>query len=77
MMKANTQYYKDVDSLIDIVHKLAQRLPLVVDLLTKTSTMYRFIEQWTKENPHFPLNQSKTRVFRQGIINWNSMKPSI
>jgi hypothetical protein len=57
LMKNNTLYYKDMDSLIEIVYKLAQRSPIVVELLNKTSTLYRYIEQWTKENPHFPLNQ--------------------
>ena len=76
-MRANTQFYKEVDSLIDIVYKLAQRCPIVVEMINKQSTYYRFIEQWTKENPHFPLNINKSKIFKQGHMNWNNLKPQM
>ena len=63
-----------MDSLIDIVVKLASKSQVVVDMIGKSSSLYRFIEQWSKEQPHFPLNQTKTKIFRQGTLNWGSMK---
>lgn len=42
--------------MIDIIHKIASKSVFAVELLAKGSALYRFIEQWTKENPHFPLN---------------------
>lgn len=35
IMKSNTSFYKEVDSLIDIVLKLVQRCPAVIDSLSK------------------------------------------
>lgn len=73
----NLGYYKDVDALIDIIAKMASRSQLVVDLLTKTSQLYRLIEQWTKEYPHIPLNQSKAKIFKQGIVTSNVFKGNL
>lgn len=43
-------------------------------MLNKSASFIAFIERWQKENPHFPLNQQKMRVFKQGIVQWNSQK---
>lgn len=30
------------------------------------------IEQMTKENPSFPYNQQRIKIFKEGIINWSN-----
>ncbi len=44
IMKANTQYYKDVDSMIDLILKIASKSIHAVEILAKGSPMCRFIE---------------------------------
>ena len=53
----NVSYYKEMDSLIDILYKIVQRCSIAVDMLNKSQGFITFIERWCKENPHFPLNQ--------------------
>jgi len=48
----------------------------MVEIMSKNLTMFRFIEQWTKENPHFPLNQQRTKIFKAGTVQLNN-KPEI
>jgi hypothetical protein len=71
-LKQSVSNYKEFDSLVEILHKILQRSFIAVEILNKQNSLISFIERWQKENPHFPLNQSKTRVFKQGIIQWNS-----
>jgi len=32
--------------------------------------IYRMIESITKENPCFPLDFSRTKMFKEGILDW-------
>lgn len=73
-MKLTNGYYKEMDQLIDFVHKILQKSAPAVEYLSKNPTLYRYIEQWCKENPHVPLNQSKMKVFKQGHISWSNLK---
>ena len=43
-------------------------------MLNKSVGYLQFIASWCKENPHFPLNQNKNRVFKAGIVSWNNNK---
>lgn len=56
-MKLNVSYYKEFDSIIDIIYKLAQKSSVAIEIINKNQNFIRLIEQWSKENPHFPLNQ--------------------
>ena len=76
-MKNNVGNYKEFDSLIDILYKLTQRSQIAVEIMSKQSAFITYIERWQKENPHFPLNQQKSRVFKQGIIRWESKQINI
>jgi len=71
-MKQSVSFYKEMDTLIDILYKIAQRSALAVEILKKQPALFAFIERWQKENPHFPLNQNKSRIFRQGIAQLNT-----
>ena len=71
-MKLNVSYYKEMDSLIEILYKIAQRSAITVEILNKQPAFINFIERWQKENPHFPLSQSKTRIFKQGVAQLNT-----
>lgn len=74
IMKLNSLYYKDVDQVIEIVLKLLQKSETAVEYVNKNPQLLRLIEQWCKEYAHFPLNQTKTKIFRQGQIVWNQLK---
>ena len=52
-------------------------MPLWAEIMNKNNSFYRQIELWTKENPHFPLNQSRMKVFKNGIVNWNNKQPNL
>merc|ERR1712004_77192 len=41
--------------------------------LSKNQNLYRMIEQITRENPSFPYNQQRIKIFREGVINWQHM----
>lgn len=45
-----------MDSLIEILYKIAQRSAITVEILNKQPAFINFIERWQKENPYFPLN---------------------
>lgn len=77
IIKLNLSYYKDVDSLIDIIAKMAERSQFVVDLLPKSSQLHRLLEQWTKEYPHIPLTQNKAKIFKQGLVSSNIFKGNL
>ena len=77
VMKSNSLYYKDVDQIIEIVYKILQKSAIAVEYLSKNPLLMRFIEQWCKENLHFPLNQQKMKVFKQGVIVWNQLKQNL
>ena len=63
-MKLTVGYYKEMDQMIEIVYKMLQKSTAAVEYLTKNPTLIRYIEQWCKEQPHIPLNQSKMKVFK-------------
>ena len=44
IMKQNTQYYKEMDSIIDIVYKIVQRSAVAVEVINKNPNFIRFIE---------------------------------
>lgn len=64
IMKMNVSNYKEMDTLIDILFKIVQRNAIAVEIINKQQAIYTFIERWQKENPHFPLNQNKQRIFK-------------
>ena len=77
IMKLNAIYYKEVDQVIEIFYKALQRSTHAVEYLSKAPTLMKQIEQWCKDNSHFPLNQQKMKVFKQrGVIVWNQLKQS-
>ena len=41
--------------------------------LSKNQNLYRMIEQITRENPSFPYNQQRIKIFREGVINWQHL----
>lgn len=45
-----------------------QRIPMLVEVMQKNASTFRYIEQWTKENPHFPINQTRTKIFKSQVI---------
>lgn len=74
IMKLNVSFYKEMDSLIDLVYKICQRSPFAVDMINKTPQYLQYIQTWCNSNPHFPLNLNKNRVFKAGLISWNNIK---
>lgn len=76
VLKRNTQYWKQADSLIELVYKLALRCRAFAVELAKNKNLTRMIEQLTKENPSFPLvSTATTRLFKEYTINWQSLPP--
>ena len=55
VLKKNTQFWKEADSLIELTYKLALRCKLFAIELHKNKNITRMIEQITKENPSFPI----------------------
>ena len=41
--------------------------------MSKSNNLFRMIEQITKENPSFPYNQQRIKIFRDGFINWQHL----
>jgi len=74
-LRNNTMFYKYEDSLIEMICKFVTRVPMMVDMLGKqqNNPFLRHIEQWTKENLHFPVNQSRMKIFKKGLV---SFKPN-
>jgi len=38
--------------------------------MSKSKNMHNLIVTMTRENPSFPYNQGRLKIFRDGIINW-------
>lgn len=41
--------------------------------MSKNKNLSKMIEQMTKENPSFPYDQKRMKIFRDGYINWQHM----
>jgi hypothetical protein len=72
--KKSTQYWKFCDQLTDLTHKLTVKCPHFAAEMGKNRQFIRMIEQITKENPSFPITQTKCLIFKDGKVDWNKMK---
>ena len=54
--------------------KILQKSETAVEYVNKNPQLFRFIEQWCKEYAHFPLNQQKKKIFRQGQVMLDQLK---
>ena len=73
VFRKSTQYWKFCDQLIELTYKLTLRNRMFAQELSKNQNLYRMIEQITRENPSFPYNQQRIKIFREGVINWQHM----
>lgn len=73
VFRKNTQFWKFCDQLIELTYKLTLRSRMFAQELSKNQNLYRMIEQITRENPSFPYNQQRIKIFREGVINWNHL----
>ena len=73
VFRKNTMFWKFCDQLIELTLKLAMRCPTFAFEMSKSKNLFRMIEQMTKENPSFPYNQQRMKIFRDGFINWQHL----
>jgi len=72
VFRKSTQYWKFCDQLIELTFKLTLRDRMFAHELSKNQNLYHMIEQMTKENPSFPYNQQRIKIFKEGVINWKN-----
>ena len=70
VLRKNTMYWKQCDQLIELTLKLAKRCREFAVEMGKSRNMMTTIATITRENPSFPYNQGRIKIFRDGIINW-------
>ena len=70
ILRKNTVYWKQCDQLIELTLKLAKRCRMFAIEMGKSRNLMTMIATITRENPSFPYNQSRIKIFRDGIINW-------
>lgn len=70
MLRKNTQYWKFCDSMIELTYKLAKRCRMFAAEMAKSKNLINMISTITRENPCFPYNQGRIKIFRDGHINW-------
>lgn len=68
--RKNTMLWKFCDSMIELTLKLAKRCTAFAIEMSKSKNMHNLIVTMTRENPSFPYNQSRLKIFRDGVINW-------
>jgi hypothetical protein len=73
VFRKSTQFWKFCDQLIELTYKLTLRNRMFAQELSKNQNLYRMMEQFTRENPSFPYNQQRVKIFREGVINWQQM----
>mmetsp|Transcript_8863 Transcript_8863/g.8248 ORF Transcript_8863/g.8248 Transcript_8863/m.8248 type:complete len:243 (+) Transcript_8863:7074-7802(+) len=72
IIKKNAQFYKFTDSIVEFTFKCVTRVPMFGEMMVKNQQMIRVIEEWAKNNQHFPINQNRVKIFKQGIVQWNN-----
>ncbi len=50
--------------------KLAKRCRMFAVEISKSKNLLTMIATITRENPSFPYNQGRVKIFRDGVINW-------
>ena len=68
--RKNTMLWKFCDSMIELTLKLAKRCTVFAAEMSKSKNMHNLIQTMTRENPSFPYNQGRLKIFRDGVINW-------
>ena len=68
--RKNTMLWKFCDSMIELTLKLAKRCNVFAAEMCKSRNMHNLIQTMTRENPSFPYNQGRLKIFRDGVINW-------
>ena len=70
VFRKNTQFWKFCDSLIELTFKLAKSCQMFACEMAKSKNLINMISTITKENPCFPYNQGRIKIFGEGTINW-------
>ena len=70
VFRKNTMYWKFCDSLMELTYKLVKRCNLFALEMSKSKNLTNLIGTVTRENPSFPYNQGRLKIFRDGVINW-------
>jgi len=70
----NTQFWSFCNALQDLTFKLSVRCPAFARQLGNNRQFLRMLEQLTKENPSFPLPQTKCMIFKDGKVNWTDIQ---
>lgn len=56
--------------MIELTYKLAKRCRMFAAEMAKSKNLINMISTITRENPCFPYNQGRIKIFRDGHINW-------
>ena len=55
---------------MELTYKLALRCRTFAFEMGKSNNLLTMISTITRENPTFPYNQGRVKIFRDGVINW-------
>ena len=77
LFKGSVSCYMQADAITEIALKLSLRSPMFAQCLLKQhGELCKLLERYAKENPTLPICASKIRIFKEGQMRWNEIKPS-
>jgi hypothetical protein len=76
LFKGSTQYFVVIESLTEMIKKLALRCPVFAQTLAKSHPdLCKLIDRYFTQCTTLPVGQGKLRLFREGqAIRWNDIK---
>mmetsp|Transcript_11513 Transcript_11513/g.19472 ORF Transcript_11513/g.19472 Transcript_11513/m.19472 type:complete len:311 (-) Transcript_11513:529-1461(-) len=78
--RANTLFYVHMESIFELIFKVSVKSFIASLCLTNkiNQDLTRFLERYLKENYTLPVGgNDKTRIFKEGQINWNEIKSNV
>ena len=72
-LQKNKQYWKQVDSLAELILKLCRTSKLFCILLRKNQQILRILEQFSKESYSLPVGSGPFKMFKDRSVNWTAI----
>lgn len=59
---------------MELTYKLAKKCRMFAAEMSNSKNLVNMMSTFTRENPSFPYNQGRQKIFRDGVINWQHMQ---